>query len=61
MLSSTSRKSTPHQKPIAAGRNASLPLSLDCSIAGIIRLQIDAATITPAAKPVSTRRTELPS
>lgn len=29
----------------------------DCSIAGISRLQIDAATITPAAKPASERCT----
>ena len=28
---------------------------LDCSIAGINRLQMDAATMTPAAKPVSAR------
>ena len=31
----------------------------DCSIAGISRLQIDAATITPAAKPASERCTIL--
>ena len=47
----------PSQKPAKAGRNAHLPLSADCSIAGTIRLQIDAATITPAAKPVRARCT----
>ena len=36
-----------------AGRKAHRPLSEHCSIAGTIRLQMDAATITPAAKPVS--------
>ncbi len=45
----------PSQKPIAAGVNASFPMDSDCSIAGIRRLQMDAATITPAAKPVSIR------
>ncbi len=41
------------QKPIKAGdRKDSFPISSDCSMAGIVsRLQIDAATITPAAKP----------
>ena len=33
----------------------------DCSMAGISRLQIDAATITPAAKPARARCTETPS
>ncbi len=33
----------------------------DCSMAGISRLQIDAATITPAAKPASARCTKSPS
>ena len=32
----------------------------DCSMAGISRLQIDAATITPAAKPASARCTKSP-
>ena len=32
----------------------------DCSVAGISRLQIDAATITPAAKPASARCTKSP-
>ena len=33
----------------------------DCSMAGISRLQIDAATITPAAKPARERCTRSPS
>ena len=47
----------PIQKPINAGRKDNLPMLSDCSIAGINRLQIDAATITPAAKPASERCT----
>ena len=39
----------------AAGKNASLPRSAACSIAGISKLHTDAATITPAAKPVRAR------
>ena len=50
--SSKSRNKTPAQKPIKAGRNAQTPMPADCSIAGISRLQTDAATITPAAKPL---------
>ena len=45
----------PSQKPTAAGKNASLPRSAACSMAGISRLHTDAATITPAAKPVRAR------
>ena len=41
--------------PAKAGKNAHLPSAADWSMAGTIRLQIDAATITPAAKPVSAR------
>ena len=48
----------PTPKPIVAGRNAIFPRGSDSSIAGIRRLQTDAATITPAAKPVSPRCTE---
>ena len=48
-----SRNRIPSQKPIKAGRNASLPMSADCSIAGMIRLHTDAATITPQANPES--------
>ena len=47
----------PSQKPANAGRNASWPMAEDCSIAGMMRLQTEAATITPAAKPVSARCT----
>ena len=43
----------PSQNPRKAGRKAKRPSSVDCSIAGTIKLQIDAATMTPAAKPVS--------
>jgi len=35
----------------------SFPIADDCSMAGISRLQTEAATITPAAKPVSERCT----
>ena len=37
-----------------------MPMPSDCSIAGINRLHIDAATITPAAKPASERCTKSP-
>ena len=47
----------PSQKPRKAGRNESFPIPADCSIAGISKLQTEAATITPAAKPVSERCT----
>ena len=40
-----------------AGRNDSRPSAADCSSAGESRLQNDAATMTPAAKPVSARCT----
>ena len=43
----------PTQNPTAAGINARRPLSLAISIDGIKRLQIEAATITPSAKPES--------
>ena len=45
----------PSQKPTAAGMNASRPMLSDCSMAGMSKLQIDAATMTPAAKPVKAR------
>ena len=53
--SSKSKNNVPAQNPIKAGKKLSLPAPVPsiCSIAGIIRLQTDAATITPAAKPVS--------
>mgnify|MGYP007103708659 CR=1 FL=1 len=37
-----------------------MPMPSDCSMAGISRLQIEAATITPAAKPARARRTRSP-
>ena len=55
--SSASRKRTPTQKPTAAGRKDSFPHSAASSMAGISKLQMEAATITPAAKPVSDRCT----
>ena len=55
--SSRSRNPTPSQNPITAGRNASRPSAADCSMAGESRLQMDAATMTPAANPVSARCT----
>ena len=55
--SSASRNRIPIQKPAAAGTNDHFPIALDSSMAGISRLQTEAATITPAAKPVSARCT----
>lgn len=51
--SSASRNRKPSQRPAAAGAKDHFPSSSDRSIAGISRLQTDAAVITPAAKPVS--------
>ena len=45
----------PIQKPTAAGIKESFPMLSDCSSAGSSRLHIEAATITPAANPVSAR------
>ena len=42
----------PAHSPTTAGTKASCPMASDCSMAGIRRLQTDAATMTPAAKPV---------
>ena len=53
--SRASRNKTPIQKPVTAGRNAHFPNSADRSMAGISRLQMDAAVMTPAAKPVRPR------
>lgn len=47
----------PPQNPMTTGRNESLPSPADCSMAGISRLQTEAATITPAANPVRMRCT----
>lgn len=43
----------PSQKPATTGTNAQRPIPADCSIAGIKRLQMEAATMTPAASPVN--------
>ena len=53
--SRASRNKTPIQKRVTAGRNAHFPNSADRSMAGISRLQMDAAVMTPAAKPVRPR------
>ena len=53
IISNTNRNPIPNKKPIVVGKNANLPKCADCSIDGIIRLQIDAAIITPDANPVS--------
>ncbi len=57
-LSRNRRKRIPIQKPANAGTKASLPLSADWAIAGTRRLHIEAATMTPAAKPERARSTE---
>jgi hypothetical protein len=48
----------PPPKPMTEGIKASLPKEEDSSSAGIRRLQMEAATMTPEAKPVSPRCTE---
>ena len=57
MWSRASRNKMPIQNPAKAGRKASRPRAADCSMAGISRLHTDAATMTPAAKPVRDRCT----
>ena len=47
----------PSQNPAAAGRKDQVPRCADCSMAGSSRLQMEAATMTPAAKPVRARWT----
>ena len=47
----------PIQKPAAAGRKAHFPIPSACCIAGISRLHMEAATMTPPANPVSARCT----
>ena len=49
----------PSQNPMTAGAKDHFPILLSCSMAGIRRLQMDAATMTPAAKPVSALSTFL--
>ena len=51
----------PSQNPRKAGKKAQRPIFADCPMAGTIRLQIEAATMTPAAKPVSARWIETDS
>ena len=51
ILSKTNRKTTPSRKPTAAGTHAIFPCSSAISMEGIIKDQIDAAIITPEAKP----------
>ena len=53
-------KKIPSQKPTTAGTKDHRPMSAACSIAGSSRLQMEAATMTPAAKPVSARCTISP-
>ena len=47
----------PSQNPATAGTKANFPNGADSSIAGIKRLQMDAAIMTPDANPVSPRWT----
>ena len=54
-LSKPSRNRKPAHTPMKLGKNASFPMCSDCSIAGMIKLHTEAATITPAAKPMSSR------
>ena len=55
--SSNRKNSTPSHSPTNAGTNAQSPIADDCAMAGISKLHTDAATITPAANPVSARCT----
>ena len=61
--SRASKNSTPSQNPPAAGTKDQTPMPADSasSRAGISKLQTDAATMTPAAKPIRPRRTRSPS
>lgn len=53
ITSKTNKNPMPNRNPMVVGRNANFPKCADCSIDGIIKLQIDAAIITPDANPVS--------
>ena len=55
ILSSKSKNKIPNHIPITTGTKDSLPISDVYSNAGIIRLHIEAATITPAANPSKIR------
>ena len=57
MWSSASKNKMPAQNPSTAGKNDHRPSAAECAMAGISRLHTLAATITPAAKPVSARCT----
>ena len=50
-VSMRSRKPMPSKIPMAAGSTRSRPMSADISIAGMISDHMEAATITPEAKP----------
>ncbi len=52
-VSISKRKPMPHRKPTAAGTTHSFPLLAPISILGMSSDHIDAATITPDAKPSS--------
>ena len=56
--SKTSKNRMPSQNPTTAGTNAHCPMAAERSIAGIRRLQTEAAAITPAANPVNDLCTE---
>ena len=45
---------------MTAGKKAKASFPVDCSMVGISRLQIDAATMTTEAKPVNPRCTRFP-
>ena len=47
----------PNQNPATAGITFAIPSDATCSMAGINKLQIDAATITPDANPINARCT----
>lgn len=47
----------PSQNPTTAGTKANFPNGADSSIAGIKRLQMEAAIMTPDANPVNPRWT----
>ena len=58
-LSSTSKNAIPTQNPTNAGTQAMRPMPPLLSMAGMMSDQMDAATMTPAAKPVRMRLTVL--
>ena len=54
-VSSPHRKKTPSRNPPTAGSSPEPPAASASSMAGMSRLQTDAAVITPAAKPRKAR------